>query len=653
MPGAEHRIRTISAGRGRLVLVAAAIVAAGSLHMATAGAAPAPNAAFVRVNQIGYPSTASKRAYLMSNAPETGAIFAVRNASGATVLSAPIGANLGAWSNSFKNVYALDFDALATAGSYTISVTGPVAASSPVFRIDTAATVYAGPLANALAFYQTERDGPDFIPNDLRTAPGHLNDQNAMTYLTPHANSSGRFSGDLTPLGIRIDASGGWWDAGDYIKGVQTLGYTTDLLLAGVRDFPAQLGAGSASANFTAEAKFGTDWLLRMWDDPTRTFYYQVGIGTGNAKTVGDHDIWRLPQADDSYGGIDPLYRYIRNRPVFRAGPPGSLISPNLAGRSAAAFGLCFQVFKSSDPAFANRCLLAGQHIFDLADTAPSGNLTTYLPFSFYPETEWRSDLELGATELYLATAGGGLPGGLPHTDPGFYLRQAAHWANAYITGPDDAADTLNLYDVSGLAHYELHRAIGQAGNPPGLEVTQAGLLADMKKALDGALAQAATDPFGFGFPWATWDTTSHGAGLAVMASEYNQLSGSNAYPDVSGRWLGNILGANAWGSSFIIGDGSTFPHCPHHQVANLVGSLDGTSPVLNGAAVEGPNGTLYSGFQTGMENCPPDDSDRFAPFNSTAKFRDDIESFSTVEPAVDLTATSPLAFARQAAGLR
>jgi hypothetical protein len=74
---------------------------------------------------------------------------------------------------------------------------------------------------------------------------------------------------------------------------------------------------------------------------------------------------------------------------------------------------------------------------------------------------------------------------------------------------------------------------------------------------------------------------------------------------------------------------------------------------VLKGAAVEGPNGTLYRGFQTGMRNCPPDDSDPFAQFNSRAKFRDDIESFSTVEPAVDLTATSPLAFARQAAGLR
>jgi endoglucanase len=616
----------------------------------TAGA-PGAASAFVRVNQVGYPSGAAKRAYLMSTAAEPGATFSVTNQAGATVLSAPIGANLGKWSNSFPNVYALDFGVVTTPGTYTISVSGPIAASSPTFQIDTGGVVYSGALANALSFYQTERDGPNYIPSALRTAPAHLNDQTALVYETPHVNSSGRFSGDLTEIGGPIDASGGWWDAGDYIKGVQTLGYTTAMLLTGVRDFPAQMGPGSAGSDFTAEAKFGTDWLLRMWDDSTRTFYYQVGIGTGNAKTVGDHDLWRLPQADDTFGGSDPLYRYIRNRPVFRAGPPGSLISPNLAGRSAAVFGLCFQLFRTSDPAFANRCLMAGQHIFDLANTAPTGNLTTYIPFSFYPETEWRSDLELGAVELYFAVAGGGLPAGLPHTDPLFYLQQASHWANQYIASPEGGADTLNLYDVSGLAHYDLHRAIGQAGNPPGLEVTQAGLLADMKKALDGALAEAATDPFGFGFPWATWDTTSHGTGLSVMASEYDELTAGGTYADVSTGWLNNVLGANAWGSSFIIGNGTTFPHCPHHQVANIVGSLDGTPPVLKGAAVEGPNGTLYRGFQSGMRNCPQDDSDPFAQFNSSAKFKDDIESFSTVEPAVDLTATSPLAFARQAAG--
>src|SRR5215510_11556426 len=504
----------------------------------------------------------------MSTAAETGATFNVKNQAGTTIFTGSIGANLGRWSNAYANVYALDFDPVTSAGTYTISVSGPVAASSPTFRIDAGGAVYSGALANALSYYQTERDGPNYIASALRTAPAHLNDQNAMTYETPNVNSSGRFSGDLTALGVRIDASGGWWDAGDYIKGVQTLGYATAMLLTGVRDFPAQMGPGSAGSDFTAEAKFGSDWLLRMWDDPTRTFYYQVGIGTGNAKTVGDHDLWRLPHEDDTFGGSDPRYRYIRNRPVFRAGPPGSLISPNLAGRSAAALAEAFQVFKNSDLAFATRCLLAAEHIFDLANTSPTGNLLSVIPFSFYPENEWRDDLELGATELYFAVAGGGLPAGLPHTDPLFYLGQAAHWANAYITGPNDAADTLNLYDVSGLAHYELYRAIAQAGNPAGLEVTQAQLLADLKKQLDRALTQAATDPFGFGFPWGVYDTTSHGAGLSVMASEYDQLTGTQAYGADSQRWLANILGANAWGSSFIVGDGSTFPHCLQHQVA-------------------------------------------------------------------------------------
>jgi len=473
--------------RGVVLLLGAG--AALGVGVALASAAPSPTpSAFVRVNQVGYSAGGAKRAYLMSNLVEAGATFSVKNASNQTIFSAPIGSNLGSWSGTYSFVYPLDFGSVTTAGSYTISVSGPAAASSPTFRIDTAQSVYDAAMANALNFYQTERDGPNYVPNALRTAPGHLNDQNARAYETPKVNSAGRFSGDLTPVTpeTRIDASGGWWDAGDYIKGKETLGYATAMLLSGVRDFPNQLGAGSSTSNFTNEAKFGADFLLRLWDDTNRVFYYQVGIGSGNAKTVGDHDFWRLPQADDTFGGSDSQYRYIRNRPVFRSGPPGSPISPNLAGRDAAALAMCFQIFKASDQAFANRCLLAAEHIFDLANTNPSGNLTTYVPFSFYPETEWRSDLEFGAVELYNAVASGGLPGGLPHSDPLFYLQQAGHWARQYISSADDAADTLNLYDVSGLAHYELHRAIAQAGNPTELEVRQADLVADLKKALPG-----------------------------------------------------------------------------------------------------------------------------------------------------------------------
>jgi endoglucanase len=180
--------------------------------------------------------------------------------------------------------------------------------------------------------------------------------------------------------------------------------YTEALMLIGVRDFPDAMGAGAPNADFTAEARFGVDWLARMWDDQSQTLYYQVGIGTGNDKIVSDHDIWRLPQADDDYGrGWDPAYRYIRNRPVLIAAPAGSPISSNLAGRLAAAFAESYQVFRTSDPAFARQCLLSAEHIFDLAETRPRGDLLTVAPFDFYPEIEWRDDLELGATELYFA----------------------------------------------------------------------------------------------------------------------------------------------------------------------------------------------------------------------------------------------------------
>jgi endoglucanase len=455
----------------RAVVAGASVVTAAFLTLAAALPAGAATA-YVRVNEVGYVEGASKRAYLMATAAETGATFSVKSGA-TTVYSAVIGAKLGSW-GSYPDVYALDFDAVRGAGTYTISVTGPVAATSPSFKIDTAANLYSTPLANTLSFYENERDGPNYIASAQRTAPGHLNDESAKVYLTPAFNKKDN-AGALTATGKVIDASGGWWDAGDYMKFVETHSDTVAMMLVGIRDFPNQMGSGSTTSNFTDEAKFGLDWLQKMWDDSSQTLYYQVAVASGGHAYVGDHDIWRLSQADDNYHGCRSPYQYICNRPVFinTAGGAGASISPNLAGPLAASFAVCFEVFKTSNPSYANQCLLSAEHIFDLANTAPTGNLLTAGPFDFYPETEWRDDLELGAPELYFALQSGGLPAGLPHTDPSFYLTAAAKWANAYITGQNDAADTLNLYDVTGLAHYELYRALGLAGNPGGLATTQ------------------------------------------------------------------------------------------------------------------------------------------------------------------------------------
>ena len=632
--------------RSRVVLALTVFTLLAALGISNAATA------YIRINQVGYSASGSKRAYLMSSAAETGATFAIKNSSGTTVFSASVGSSLGAWGT--FTVYALDFDSVSTAGTYTISVTAPVAATSPSFKIDTAANLYGTPLANSLFYYESERDGPNYIPNSLRTAPGHLNDESAKAYFTPTFNKRDN-AGPLTATGAVLDASGGWWDAGDYMKFVETHSYTVAMMLVGVRDFPGQMGSGSSTSNFTAEAKFGLDWLQKMWVDSTQTLYYQVAVASGGHNYVGDHDIWRLPQVDDNYQSCVSPYQYICHRPVFQntAGGSGASISPNLAGRLAADFALCYKIFAASNAPYANQCLLSAEHIFDLANTAPTGNLLTAGPFDFYPEIEWRDDLELGATELYFALQGAtGLPSGLPHTDPMYYLPKAATWANAYITGPNDAADTLNLYDVSGLAHYELYRAIVLAGNPSGLATSEAALLADLKKQLDKAVTQAGKDPFGFGFPWATYDTTSHGGGLVVMANEYDNLTSSTAYAAYGNRWQANVLGANAWGTSLIVGDGDTFPLCMQHQVTNIVDVPPNGPPFLLGAAVEGPNSLAAKGTLSGMVACPPNGVDTFAAFNGNgAVYQDNVQSYSTVEPAIDLTASSFLGFSWQIAG--
>jgi hypothetical protein len=136
-----HSLRTVVVA----AVLAVFIVAPGGPARAAAGTA------FVRVNQLGY-SSATKRAYLMASAVETGATFAVKNASGTTVYTAPIGANLGSWSSAYPDVYALDFDTVTTVGGYTITVTGPIAATSPTFRVDSGQNVYAAAMANAVSF---------------------------------------------------------------------------------------------------------------------------------------------------------------------------------------------------------------------------------------------------------------------------------------------------------------------------------------------------------------------------------------------------------------------------------------------------------------------------------------------------------------------
>ena len=128
--------------------------------------------AYVRVSQVGYEAGETpSRAYLMSAAAVGGASFKVVDSKGATIYSSQVGALLGTWGHSKKvtyDVYALDFT-VPGGDLYRILVSGPVTATSPPFAVDDPDALYSGLLLNTLFFYQTQRDGANFVPNALGT----------------------------------------------------------------------------------------------------------------------------------------------------------------------------------------------------------------------------------------------------------------------------------------------------------------------------------------------------------------------------------------------------------------------------------------------------------------------------------------------------
>jgi len=645
---------------GVLVLAVVLGIVLSGITIPPASAGPTASAsgtAYVRVNQIGYEIGQPKLAILMSSASEGGATYAlVSIQNNTTAFSGGVGSSIGKWSSSFPYTYALNFSSIEAPGMYEVEVSGPLPTVSPAFTIGTGAQLYDQALANALFFYEVQQDGPNVNSSALDRQPSHLTDEHAMVYAIPTYKGD-TLQGNLTEIGGPVNVSGGWFDAGDYLKFVETASYTTAMMLFAVRQYPNLTSANPA--NFRTEAMGELTWLMEMWNESTLTLYYQVGIGDGNSKITGDHDLWRLPQADDKLN-VTPGEKeyYIKYRPVFEAGPAGSPVSPNLAGRLAADFGLCYQVFLEINSKFADTCLKDGQSVFDLANLTYkpiSNKLLTTSPYNYYPQTSWQDDLELGATELALAMDLGQLPPGLPHESSIYYLRSAANWSHAYITGPENGTDTLNLYDVSGLADYELYNAIVKAGDPT-LAVTKAEVLGNLGAEVETGVKAATHDPFGLGLAYNSQeDLVPHALGLAIEAALYDKLAGNDKYGNFGDTELGWVLGENAWGSSFIVGDGSTFPDCMQHQIANLVGSLNGTPPIDYGATVDGPTSPVSNlkglGSVTGMRACPVGGGNPFRVFNSKgAAYEDNVVAWPTVEPADDYTAPTIVLFAMQIA---
>ena len=617
--------------------------AASAAATASGKAAAAPE---VRVNQVGYPSSGPKVAFVMLTRPVSKVSFEILAPYG-VAYSGTSADDVGSWNSAYRAVYQLDFSAVNTPGQYQVKVLSPATAVSPPFVIGSGAQLYQQLVDNAVQYYTSERDGPDVDPSVLDRQPANLTDEKAYVYADPRYDSNDNLVGMLKKIGGPVDVSGGWFDAGGgYEKFAYTASYADALMLIAARDFPNEY------PSLLPEAEFGLQWITKLWNPRQKVMYIQVGIGNGNAGNTiqGDYNFWFLPQQQDRLdvnrgGNPGPTAYYVKYRPVFEAAPPGKPVSPDLAGRFAADFALGAQLDANTDPGQGQQMLSLARGVYAMAKTTDVGQIVTTFPHDYYPGTEWKSDMAWGAAEIALADEATGAPAWQLNAD----LATAARWARAYIAqGHPADGDTFNLYDNGAVAEAELLQAMQQAGIYP---IAPGALLGDLAAQLRTGEDWAKGDPFALGTQLGASDASPHAFGLYITNALYQEYGGSTRYQAFAQQQLNFALGANAWGSSFVVGAGTVFPHCMQSEIANLAGSLTGSGDIQLGATTDGPSSAgNFVGLSTvpGMRACS---AGNFAPFNTaTAGYEDNVVSWPSVEPADDYTAASLFAFALGAA---
>jgi endoglucanase len=638
------------------------IVVAAGITLATAvpvvvTASPASGQSLVapevRVNQVGYPWYAPKVAFVMLARPVRAVRFEVTGRDGVAYQGTSTD-DVGSWNSAYRAVYQLSFSGVGTPGVYQVKVLSPATAASPAFVIGDGTQLYRQLVDNAVQYFTSERDGPDVESAVLDRQPANLTDERAYVYADPSYDSNDNLLGTLNRIGGPVDVAGGWFDAGGgYEKFAYTASYADALMLIAARALSHQQDS-NANPDLLREAEFGLQWVTKLWNPVLKVLYAQVGIGNGNASNTiqGDYNFWFLPQQEDRLdvrpgGNPGPTAYYVKYRPVFEAAPPGKPVSPDLAGRFAADFALGAQLEAGTDPGQAEHMLSLARGVYAMAKTSDVGQIVTTFPYDYYPGTEWKSDMAWGAAEIALADEATGAPGWRLNAD----LATAARWARAYIAqGHPADGDTFNLYDNGAAAEAELLQAMQQAGTYP---IAPGALLGDLAAQLRTGEDQAKGDPFALGTQLGASDASPHAFGLFITNALYRKYGGSGQYSAFAQQQLNFALGANAWGSSFVVGAGTVFPHCMQSEIANLAGSLTGSGDIQLGATTDGPSSIgNFSGLGTvpGMRACS---AGTFAPFNSaTAGYEDNVVSWPSVEPAADYAAASLLAFALGQAGL-
>lgn len=567
---------------------------------------------WIRVNQVGYLTGDVKVAVMLLQNKEKITHFTVTNTETGKSVKLKNIHNTGV-QHPFAMTARLDFSGVKTPGTYFITVNDT---QSPVFRIGN--DVYAGMQEYPLRYMRQQRCGYNPFLKDSC----HVHD--GIIVLHP------------TRTGEKIDVTGGWHDASDYLQYVTTSANAVYQMMFAYINCPGIFedhfdSSGNPGANnipdILDEAKWGLDWLMKMNPDKD-TYFNQIADDR-------DHRMAVLSMDDK----VDYGWGAAMERPVYPcSGEPYGLMgnkndSKGLAstlGKYASAFSLGADIFQNIYPEFSGKLRVKAAEAYNEGAANPGACQTAPCtsPY-YYEEDNWSDDMELAAAQLYKSTG------------EKKYLKEAVDYGRLEPVTPwmgADSAHHYQWYPFVNLGHYLL--------SVQSDEKVKKEFIRNMRSGLNRVAERGADNAFLNGIPF-IWCSNNLTTAFITQAMLYREITGDESFRETETAMRDWLFGVNPWGKCMIIGlpENGDYPKDPHSALTNLKGYR------LDGGIVDGP---VYTAIFNSLRGVHLRNEDKYAPFQSnTVVYHDDYSDYSTNEPTMDGTAATTFMLAKLASAAK
>ncbi|KAK7588147.1 hypothetical protein V9T40_005392 [Parthenolecanium corni] len=388
----------------------------------------------------------------------------------------------------------------------------------------------------SLLFYEAQRSG-------------HLPPNNRIPWRGDSAlNDRGENGEDLT---------GGYYDAGDFVKFSFTMASTTTLLAWGCLSYKEAYYQAGEWKNMLDALKWATDYFMKCHVSDYE-FYGQVG------SFQLDHGYWGRPEEMNM------------SRPAYKidAQHPGS----DLAGEVAAALAATSLVFEDISPEYASLCLKHAKQMYKFATRYRGLYHETFKGAAlFYESTGYGDELTWAAAWLFRATGNDHYLDEAEQHYINYRLRERPNefFYNKKVAGVQVLLAQITYRDeyldaVQSFCDYSMHR---QTRTPKGLVFIE------------------------------KIGTLCHAANIAFVCLQAANLTTSfKVYKEFAKSQIHYMLGDA--GRSYVIGFGENYPMQPYHAASSCYDSepcgwaefsRHAPNPhVLSGALVSGPDVNDY-----------------------------------------------------------